>query len=556
MSSPPPSKTDEASSSTAKSKRVKFENGKLVEYWIDVPLKEPKSATKAASPLQLFKEFKFEEDISLGRIFPSLQNTRFDALVMKNTSMIWLGKDASALKKAGLWFETDVEFRGLLQPAADILSEVFGQEHPGIHLSAHLGIQQEWTNELIATGFTFRGSIEGINREFGEFLTFRNAGINIDVVPDSAGHTATLWSFYGKLHLAIPNSVAPLVLNYKLEPKTDSLDISMAFGEGELWESVFGVSGLNLDRVEFITSIPKSDVKTSMEFSLTAKWSLGGIPVVLSGHVSKAHASLRGYIESVSMNDLRQLFASLTGGKTLNPVEQDVRFSNITIEIAEGRLMLYGEVWVDSYKVAAAEVLISVDGISISGAVEDLHLGEDIHVENAKLEFIIGHVGQQLEDGSGNTKISTGTTPGDGPKDVPSSNPDSKEKGPKTARTGGTPVVAIIRGVVKMEVGAASLTFNIAAAIAKPAHEPVSFFVYGQLDGENLSIGSLLPDGGDLMDLNLRRVAIVASNAEVVQDYGLNIEHYPIKNAPNILMRTTFFVEHPTFLSWALLFQS
>jgi len=70
-----------------------------------------------------------------------LKETRFDAIDMKSTSMIWLGKDASELKKAGQWFETDVEFRGQLQPVSDILSTVPGQEYPGIHLSAHLGIQ-------------------------------------------------------------------------------------------------------------------------------------------------------------------------------------------------------------------------------------------------------------------------------------------------------------------------------------------------------------------------------------------------------------------------------
>lgn len=65
------------------------------------------------------------------------------------------------------------------------------------------------------------------------------------------------------------------------------------------------------------------------------------------------------------MSDMRKLFSSMTGGN-LDPVEQDVRFNELAIEIANGRLALYGEVWVNSYKVAAAEVLILVDGVSIS----------------------------------------------------------------------------------------------------------------------------------------------------------------------------------------------
>ncbi|KAK3365113.1 hypothetical protein B0T24DRAFT_423612 [Lasiosphaeria ovina] len=184
--------------------------------------------------------------MSLGSVFPSLSGTEFDAITLKNTTMTWLGRDVSALKKAGLWFETDVEFRGILKPIHDTLRDVFSQDKPGLHLSAHLGIQQDWTDELIATGFTFKGSIDGINRGFGEFLMFRNAGVMLNVVPGKGGDLDTLWGFFGTLHLAIPNSVVPLVLNYTLEPKTDTLDIAMTFGEGEGWQSVFGVSGLDV----------------------------------------------------------------------------------------------------------------------------------------------------------------------------------------------------------------------------------------------------------------------------------------------------------------------
>ena len=201
------------------------------------------------NPVELVKEFKFDEDISLGRVFPSLQGTQFDALVMKRTRMLWLARDVSVRKKAGLWLETDVEFRGIFQPLHDILRDVFAQEHPGLHLEAHLGVEQGWSDDLIATGFTLKGSVDGINRGFGEFLTFRNAGIMLNIAPGKNGDLDTMWGFFGTLHLAIPNSVVPLVLEYKLEPKEDTLDISMSFGAGEKWESVFGVSGLDVSWV-------------------------------------------------------------------------------------------------------------------------------------------------------------------------------------------------------------------------------------------------------------------------------------------------------------------
>ena len=182
-------------------------------------------AANLIGPIELFWEQKFEEHISVGSLFPSLQGSQFDAVNLTNTSMVWLGKDASRLKKVGLWFETDFQPRGMLQPAADILLDVFEPEKPGIHLSAHLGIQEQWTDELIATGFTFRGSIEGMDRGFVDFLTFRIVGIMINIAPGKKGQSETLWIFYGKLHLNVPNSVVSFVLNYNLESKTDSMGI-------------------------------------------------------------------------------------------------------------------------------------------------------------------------------------------------------------------------------------------------------------------------------------------------------------------------------------------
>jgi len=93
-----------------------------------------------------------------------------------------------------------------------------------------------------------------------------------------------------------------------------------------------------------------------------------------------AGSCLRGYIKTVTMDDLRRLFNTMTGSD-LDPVEQDVRISELTIEISQGRFIFYGEVWVDSYKVAAAEILVSVDGVMISGAIDYLGIGEELYVK-------------------------------------------------------------------------------------------------------------------------------------------------------------------------------
>ncbi len=244
------------------------------------------------------------------------------------------------------------------------------------------------------------------------------------------------------------------------------------------------------------------------------------------------------------MNDIRKLFGSMTGGGNLDPVEQDVRFKELRIEITKGRLLLSGEVWVDSYKVAAAEVLISIDGVSISGAVDDLHVGEDLCVKEARLELIIGRVGQRTKVEAGKVKVTAeSASDGEQPKEVPSRDPALKEEQEKVEKkNGGIPCVAIVRGTVDLKTDTYSMKFNVAAAIMKPAQGPLSFFVYGQLDCENLSIGKLLSPGAmdddNPMNLTLSKVAILACSRDGVNDYGLNVAHYPVqKGMPSTVVQ-------------------
>jgi hypothetical protein len=248
-----------------------------------------------------------------------------------------------------------------------------------------------------------------------------------------------------------------------------------------------------------------------------------------------AGSSLKAYIKSLSLNDIRKLFSSLTNGANLDSVEQDVRFNELTIEIANGRLALYGEVWVDSYKVAAAEVLISVDGICISGAVDDIHIGESLHVKEAQLELIIGRVDRPRKEDSGKTKIAGGTLTSSAPsKDTKSHATDPKITPSKSQASGGTPIAAIVRGKVNFQLESVSLDFDIAAAVVKPANGPLSYFVYGQLDAKNLSIGKFLTDGDmehdNPMNLTLDRVTLIACSGDDVTDSGLNVAHYPVKS--------------------------
>jgi len=148
--------------------------------------------------------------------------------------------------------------------------------------------------------------------------------------------------------------------------------------------------------------------------------------------------------------------------------------------------------------------------------------------------LVIRHVGQQRRDCSGKTKLTIETAPqGAQSKEVLPKDQGLKGDEGKTGAKRRTPLAAMARDAVELNTNVFNMKFNVAAAIMKPVQGFLSFFVYGQPNCENLSIGKLL--GGGVMDddnpmnLTLSRVVILACNGEGVNDWGLNIAHYPIK---------------------------
>ncbi|KAH6959506.1 hypothetical protein DER45DRAFT_538821 [Fusarium avenaceum] len=244
---------------------------------------------------------------------------------------------------AGVWFQTGVKFRGVLQPIDDVFRGLFAQGQPGLHLSAYLGVAEAFSDELLATGFIFRGTIEG-------YLGYQD----------------------------------------------------------DVW------------RRKKVGNLVKSDIYKNLEFSINTKWSFGGVPVELSGHIRKDRSSLRVYIQSLTMDDLRKLFNSLTGSH-LEPTEQDIKLKDLTLGISEGRIALYGEVCVDGRQVAKAEVLVTVDGLRITSSVDDLDISDGVKVRKAQLELIVGDVNKPLENKGDLVK---------GQDDAKTSQPASKEAVP------------------------------------------------------------------------------------------------------------------------------
>lgn len=135
------------------------------------------------------------------------------------------------------------------------MRDVFGVKEPAIHLSAHIGTGRAWDDSLVASGFTFNGSIQGVFADFGSLVQFRNIGIELSIKDVVSAELA--WGFVGIVDLKVPNSVVPLVLQYDLVPDSESCRLSMGLKEDEAWNDVFGVSGFNVslefDTLPFLT---------------------------------------------------------------------------------------------------------------------------------------------------------------------------------------------------------------------------------------------------------------------------------------------------------------
>lgn len=166
------------------------------------------------------------------------------------------------------------------------------------------------------------------------------------------------------------------------------------------------------------------------------------------------------------------------------------------LRVATSGLSFSGGITIDGYFSAKATLKIHRDGISITGSVSDIKLGE-LTVEKAELDVFVG-------------RLDPNTT--------------SRETGFE------------ISGKVHFR----DMDISVALYTAFEESQPVMWTLYGEISAD-LQLNRLAPEvKGTFLDLRLRQVALIASNQDSpVGDF--NVFKYPIRRGKSIGKIITHF---------------
>jgi hypothetical protein len=192
-------------------------------------------------------------NVSLGTLLPSLKNSEWDVIALKNPEFGFL-EDVSLVggvtRFEGLYFDTDIVFQGALQPVSDFLRDFFGQEDPAIRLSAWLSPERHYSKAFTPTSFVLKGSLEHVCVNVLDILTFREIGLELSGYQSyNVATKENDWSFgygfFGQLDLSVPGTVAPIEVGYYLQKQATSWLLQIHLQNDE-WTDIFGIKNLNV----------------------------------------------------------------------------------------------------------------------------------------------------------------------------------------------------------------------------------------------------------------------------------------------------------------------
>jgi hypothetical protein len=192
---------------------------------------------------------------------------------------------------------------------------------------------------------------------------------------------------------------------------------------------------------------------------------------------------LHGTIRKVDIVVLEELYEDMFGTELSQvSAEHDIVFSDLELSIGTFGLLFEGQVTVHGYTSVSATISISSVGVEIKGCVSDVDL-DIVKIENAALDVFIGPAGQT-----------------------------------------GRPYRVSINGDVKVD----NVEFKAALYLGKSTEKNLNWTVYGEID--NVVLSKFAPDIKDsYLDLDLKRVALIASNMDQPMEQVPNQWKYPVK---------------------------
>lgn len=192
------------------------------------------------------------KQVTIGFIFPELKDGPFDAVVLDNPELCYTDVSLERARLHGTYLETDIIFKGPLQPVQDIIRDVFQQEKPALHVTAHLGTERDWLQPQVSSRLNLRGSFEECSVKVWDILNFTQLGV--EVILDMAGGedqgVDVGLGFFGKVDITMPGSVVPLKAEYLMRHMNDEYTLAVALTDDE-WKDCFGIKNLTVRSLSY-----------------------------------------------------------------------------------------------------------------------------------------------------------------------------------------------------------------------------------------------------------------------------------------------------------------
>lgn len=192
--------------------------------------------------------------ISLGAFIPSLKGSEWDMISLENPILGFQEEamlDGLLSRTKGLYFESELVFRGALQPVSDFFQDFFHQDTPSIRFTAWLDGFRDYAFPPTPPSFVLSGSLDHVSVNVLDVLKFRQIGIELNGyqtynLSDRGRSTWELgYGFFGKLDLSVPGTVIPLQVEYYLRKTIHSWRLQLRLKDDE-WNDVFGIKGLKV----------------------------------------------------------------------------------------------------------------------------------------------------------------------------------------------------------------------------------------------------------------------------------------------------------------------
>ncbi|KAF3935290.1 hypothetical protein ABW19_dt0205397 [Dactylella cylindrospora] len=471
----------------------------------------------AVSRLTWVEEYvKIADTLSLGKLIPSLaDNEDLNAIQLKNLQLSYVAA-LTAVTTPGVWLDTDVVFSGPLQPISDVLRDVFGQKQPALHMRAHISKYLDWKKIPRPPGINIWGMLENTSIKIGDLeiikLGVQLTGEQVLVhIPTPKTVWKFGWGFMGTALMRLPGSVTPFEMSLVVRSSGGFIDFNLDIVGEDVWEDALGIQGFDIRDVQINARVPTSNPNMkNISFGISALMTFGDRDFSLSGSHSRSETKLAAYLEGFQLVDLIYAVEELFGIDLEEP-DFRVEFRDIQFELSSTTgLALSGTVVVDGYQSTSARIAVSKAGIQITGAINNVELGE-VTISRAAINITI--------------PLSQSKSP----------NPNVVVRPlPASFSISGT----VKFGTLEVSAGAYFSKETAGAAASNGSTPSKTWVIYGELkDANGLRASRLMPGlEGSFLNFNLRNIAFIASNTNEASPAGLlNTYNYSIAKGVQLL---------------------